>query len=129
MCPTRVDAVEKRFCGLERTTTHNIDSEQAPPFELFVQSFNRIRRPGAAPLARRQLGEGEELFVSFLEAIGNRPALKPPLADEGLAPGFDLLGRGRIDHVGVIGGDLVMQALGRVGEQIAMLMDLMPTSA
>jgi hypothetical protein len=40
-----------------------------------VQSFNRIRRPRAAPLARRQLGEGEELFTSFLEAIGNRLAL------------------------------------------------------
>src|SRR6266540_3320059 len=33
----------------------------------------------------------------------------------------NLLTRRRIDHVGVVGGDLVVQALGRVREEIAML--------
>jgi hypothetical protein len=42
MCPTRVDAVEKRFCGLERTTTQNIDSEQAPR----THGFERWSWPG-----------------------------------------------------------------------------------
>ena len=41
---------------------------------------------------------------------------QPPLADESVAARRDLLGRGRVDHVGVIGGDLVVQAVGRVGE-------------
>jgi hypothetical protein len=40
--------------------------------------------------------------------------LEPPLADECLAARFDLLTRRRVDHVGVVGTDLVMQSLGRM---------------
>ena len=47
--------------------------------------------------------------------------LEPPLADEGLAAQRDLLARRRVDHVVVIGGDLVMQALGRMRQQVAVL--------
>ena len=46
---------------------------------------------------------------------------QPPLADEGLATVFDVGRRGGVDHIGVIGGHLVVQALGRVGEQVPML--------
>src|SRR6266516_7228653 len=38
----------------------------------------------------------------------------------------NLLTRRRIDHVGVVGGDLVVQALGRVREEIAMLVNRAP---
>ena len=44
-------------------------------------------------------------------------------ADEGLAARLDLLTRGRIDHVVVIRGDLVVQALWRVREKVPVLVD------
>jgi len=59
--------------------------------------------------------------ASSIEAIGDRPVAKPPLTEEGLAPGLDLLGRRGVDHVGVVGGDLLVQALGGMAEQVAML--------
>ena len=37
--------------------------------------------------------------------------------------GFNLLTRGGVDHVGVIGGDLIMQALGRMREKVSVLVD------
>ena len=49
--------------------------------------------------------------------------LEPPFANEGLATRSDVLRRGRIDHVGIVGADFLMQALGRVREQIAVLMN------
>src|SRR5215204_4246121 len=49
--------------------------------------------------------------------------LEPPLADEGLAARLDLRGRGRVDYVGVIGGDLLVQALGRMREQVPVLVN------
>jgi hypothetical protein len=55
--------------------------------------------------------------------------LEPPFADEGLAARLDLLTRRRIDHIVVICGYLVMQALWRVREKVSVLVDLMPTSA
>ena len=33
----------------------------------------RIRRPGALPLARRQTGEGEQLVPGLLQAVGHGP--------------------------------------------------------
>ena len=72
---------------------------------------------------RRQASEGEQGVAGLLEAVGDGAVPEPPLADEGLAPLFDLLGRRGVDHVGVVGGDLLVQALGRVGEQVAMLMN------
>ena len=50
-------------------------------------------------------GEGEEPVAGFLQAVGNRAVFEPPLADEGLAAGFDLLGRVRVDHVVVVGAE------------------------
>jgi hypothetical protein len=48
--------------------------------------------------------------------------LKPPLADEGFAARFDLFACVRVDHIFVVGADLVMQALGGVREEITVLM-------
>jgi hypothetical protein len=52
--------------------------------------------------------------------------LEAPLADEGLAPDLHVLTRGRIDHVVVIGGDLLMQALGRMRQQVPVLVHRAP---
>ena len=86
-----------------------------------MQPLDRIGHARAAPLARRQSCVGEQPIAGFLQAIGNGAVLEPPLSDEGLAAGFNLLARGGVDHVGVVGGDLLVQALGGVREEIAML--------
>src|SRR5664280_1138776 len=49
--------------------------------------------------------------------------LEPPFADEGLATELYLLGCRRVDHVVVIRGDLVMQALGCMCEQVSVLVN------
>jgi len=49
--------------------------------------------------------------------------LELPLADEGLAADFDLLPRRRIDHVAVVGSDLLVQALRRVRQKVPVLVD------
>src|SRR5260221_2623011 len=68
-----------------------------------------------------QTGEGEEPIAGFLQAVRDGSVLEPPLADEGFAALFDLFARCRIDHVVVVVRDLLMQALGRVGEKIPVL--------
>src|SRR5207302_10039222 len=50
-------------------------------------------------------------------------AFEPPFAKEGPAALFDLGRRGGVDHVVVVGRDLVVQRGGSVGEQVAMLVD------
>src|SRR6266542_3481977 len=97
-------------------------------FELLVQTFDSIGCSGAFPLARRKPGEGEEPIACFLEAVGNRAVPQAPLAKESVAPLVDLLRRVGVDHVGVVGGELVMEPFGRVGERIAVLVHLMPSS-
>ena len=87
-----------------------------PSLELLMQTLDCVRCSCASPLARRQAGEGEEAVAGFLQAVGDGAMTQPPLADEGLTAGLDFFGRGGVDHVGVIGGDLVVQTLGRVGE-------------
>src|SRR5262245_36924508 len=76
---------------------------------------------GAAPLAWRQPREGEEAIAGFFEAIGHRPTLEPPLADEGLATALDLRRCRGVNHVRVVGGDLLVQTLGRVRQQVPVL--------
>ena len=43
-----------------------------PALELLVQSFDRIRRSRALPLARRQVSEREQPIAGFFEAVGDR---------------------------------------------------------
>ena len=91
-----------------------------------MQTLNGIGGARAAPLARRQAGESEQAVEGFFQAVGDGAMTQPPLADEGLATDRDRFGRGRIDHVGVVGGDLVMQALGGMGEQVPVLVNRAP---
>src|SRR6266536_3537790 len=100
--------------------------DQDPSLELLMETFDRVCGSRAPPLARWQASEGEQAIARFLQTVGDGAVLKPPSADEGFAARFDLLTRRRIDHVGVVGGDLVVQALGRVREEIAMLRGACP---
>src|SRR6516164_3529355 len=77
----------------------------------------------ALPLAERQPGEGKEPITSLLEAVGHRLAFEPPFADEGPPQRLNLARRGGVDHVGVVGRDLLVQTLGSMGEQVAVLVD------
>ena len=97
-----------------------------PALELLMQPFDRVRGSRASPLARRQAGEGEQPVAGFLQTVGDRAVLEPPFANEGFAARLDFFRRGRVDHVVIVGGDLLMQALGRVREQIAVLMNSAP---
>jgi hypothetical protein len=63
------------------------------------------------------------MVAGFVQGAGDGAGLEPSLVEEGLVAGGDLLGRGRVDHVGVVGGHLVVQAFGRVGEQVPVLVN------
>jgi hypothetical protein len=93
------------------------------------KTFNCVRRPRAPPLAWRQSSECEQAVAGFLQAVGDGMMLEPPFADEGLAAALDLMTCRRIDHVGMVSGNLLVQALRRVGEQVPVLVDVMPMSA
>src|SRR5258708_25309427 len=67
-------------------------------------------------LAWRQRGESEKAIAGLLQAVGNGAVAQPPLAQEGFTALLNLLRRIRVDHICVVGRDLVMQPLGRVGE-------------
>ena len=60
---------------------------------------------------------------SLFQAVGDSVVLEPPFANEGLAADLYLLGCRRVDHVVVIRGDLVMQALGCMREKVSVLMN------
>jgi hypothetical protein len=72
---------------------------------------------------------GEEPIARFLQAIGDGAMLESPLAQESLAARLDLPAAFRVDHVVVVSTDLLVQSLGRARQEIAMLVNLMPTSA
>lgn len=57
--------------------------------------------------------EGEQLLAGLLQTVGYCAAFQPPLANEGFPLRLDLLLRVRIDHVGVVGRDFLMQPVGR----------------
>src|SRR5512132_2888406 len=50
--------------------------------ELLVQPFDGIGGARRAPLAGWQAGEGEQPVARFLQTVGDRPALQPPLAQQ-----------------------------------------------
>src|SRR5262249_16801218 len=52
--------------------------------------------------------------------------LEPPLAYESLAARLDLLSGSGINHVGVVRGDLLVQTLRRMRQQVSMLVDRTP---
>jgi len=80
-------------------------------------------------MALREAREGEQPIPRFLQAVGDGATFEPPFAKEGFSLGLDLLAGGGVNHVVVIGRDLLMQPVRRVGEQVAMLVNVMPTSA
>ena len=55
------------------------------------------------------------------QAVGDGTVLEPPFSDECFAARLDLLARRRVDHVVVIGGDLLAQPLRRVRQQVPCL--------
>ena len=85
-----------------------------PPLELLVQPLDGIGGARAPPLTGRQPPEGEQPVAGFLQAIGDGAMLEPPFADEGFAPRLDLLAPCRVNHVVVVGGDLIVQPLWRM---------------
>src|SRR3984957_4521763 len=89
-----------------------------PALELLVQPFDRVRGARAAPLAWWQMRESEKTIAGFLQAVGHGFVFEPPLADEGLAVLFNLFAGFRVDHFVVVVGDLLMQALWSVREEI-----------
>src|SRR6202034_2584408 len=94
-----------------------------PSLKFFVQTLDCICGAYTAPLARRQASEGEQAFSGLFQAVGDSAVLEPPFAYEGLAADLYLLGCRRVDHVVVIRGDLVMQALGGMREQVSVLVN------
>src|SRR6202008_482886 len=111
---------EQHCCGVRRWQ-HGLRLD--PSLELLAQPLDGVRCACALPLARWQSREGEEPVAGFLQAVGHRTMLEPPFADEGLATRLDLLARRRVDHVVIVGGDLLMQAFGRMRQQVAVLVD------
>src|ERR1019366_5527339 len=67
--------------------------------------------------------KAEQAVPGLFQAVGDSAVLEPPFADEGLAADLDLLRCRRIDHVVVVRGDLVMQALWGMREQVSVLMN------
>ena len=64
-----------------------------PALELLVQALDCVRGSYRLPLARREAGESEEFVAGLLQAVAARAAFEAPFADEGLAPGLDLVPR------------------------------------
>ena len=90
-----------------------------------MQTFDRIRRSCRSPLALGQSGEGEQPIAGFLEAVGDTAAFQAPFGEEQPSLAHHLgIGIG-VDHVVVVGRDLLVQRLGSVREQISMLVDCM----
>jgi hypothetical protein len=94
-----------------------------PSLELLVQALDCVGGVRTAPLARRQTGEGQQPFAGLLQAVGEGAVLEPPFAQEGLARSGDLVAGHRVDHIVVVGGDLVMQAFRRMRQQAPVLVD------
>jgi hypothetical protein len=70
----------------------------------------------AASLCRRDQGLNAAKLACWL-------AFEPPFADEGPPARLNLRSRSGVDNVGVVGRDLLIQALGSMGEQVAVLVD------
>jgi hypothetical protein len=70
-------------------------------------------------VARRQAREGEEPVAGLLEAVGHRFAFEPPLRRKTLQR-LSICAGGGVYHVGVVGGDLLVQTRGRVCQQVPM---------
>ncbi|GBR74571.1 hypothetical protein AA700_0303 [Acidiphilium acidophilum DSM 700] len=68
-----------------------------------------------------QASEGEEPIAGFFEAVGQAAAFQTPFGEEQPAPAHHLGTGFGVDHVVVVGGDLLVQGVWRMGQQISML--------
>src|SRR6266404_5483195 len=95
-----------------------------------MQTLNGIRSSKRLPLLGRVAQEGEEPRAGFFQAVDDAGAFQPPFAHEGFVLGLHVLDGFRIDHVRVVGADLVVQLLWRMGQQVAVLVQhLLPVAA
>ena len=85
-----------------------------PPLKLLVQTLDGVGGSGAFPLARRQVREAEQPVAGLLQAVSDRTMTQPPFGEEFATPILDLVWRLGVDHVGIVGSDLLVQAFGRV---------------
>lgn len=67
--------------------------------------------------------EGEEPVAGFFKAVGHRPTLEPPLAEERLAPLLELGGGIGVDHVPIALGALILHMLRRIDQEVAVLVN------
>jgi len=81
-----------------------------------MEPLDRVGGVCALPLTAGQSGKGEERVTGFLQAVGHRLALSRHFADEGSQALIDLRGRGGVDYVCIVGRDLFMQPIERVGQ-------------
>ncbi len=70
----------------------------------------------------RKAQEGEQPIAGLLQTVGDAATAQAPFLEEGLALGDRLAGRLGIDHVAIVGLDLLVQRRGRMGQRVAFLM-------
>ena len=108
---------EQHRCGLGRGQ-HRLGLD--PAFELLMEPLDRVGGVCALPLTAGQSDKGEEAVTGFLRPP---PCIERPFADEGSQALLDLRGRGGVDYVCIVGRDLFMQPIERVGRLVSVLMD------
>ncbi len=62
--------------------------------------------------------KAEQLLAGLVQALGDGAMREPPFKNEGLEALLDLLARCRVDHVIVVGDDLLAQPLGRIASRL-----------
>ena len=72
-------------------------------------------------MALREAREGEQSISRFLQAVGDGATFKPPFSKEDFSLGLDLLPGVGVNYVVVVGRHFLVQAVRRVGEQVAVL--------
>ena len=94
-----------------------------PSAELLVQAFDGVGGPRRLPLCRIEPGEGEEPGSGLFQAIGDRLAFQPPLAEECLAPLLHLDRGVGVDHVTIVVAQFLVHVLRSMGQQVAVLVN------
>jgi hypothetical protein len=78
---------------------------------------------GSSAIGRAGSARSEQLVAGFFKAVRDGRAFQPPLADEGFASRLDFRLRRGVNHVRVVGRDFLVQPLGRVRQQVAVLVN------
>jgi len=88
-----------------------------------MEPFDGVGDTRVSPLAERQPGEGECRSRASSRLLATALHLSRHFANEGAPALLDLGSGGRVDHVVIVGRNLLMQALADVGKQVAILVD------